>query len=138
MSAIELAPGETGEPRNGLVAYIMVDGAARAASFYKEAFGAKEIGRHPLDDKGRTMHLHLEINGSSFMMSDPYPEYGQPAQKPAAFTLTLYVADVDSWWERASKAEGMEVVMPLEKMFWGDRYGQLRDPFGFEWAIVGK
>lgn len=136
-STIQIAPGETGEPRGGVISYLMVDGAAKAAAFYEKAFGAKEVARHPVDDKGRTMYLHLYINGGSLMMSDPYPEYGQPATKPAGVTLTLCVGDVDFWWTRACGAEGMEVVMPLEKMFWGDRYGQLRDPFGFNWAIVG-
>lgn len=138
MSAIELAPGETGEPRGGVISYLMIDGASKAGAFYEKAFGAKEVARHPVDEQGRTMYLHLYINGGSLMMSDPYPEYGQAASAPAAVTLTLCVDDVDFWWDRASKTEGMEIIMPLEKMFWGDRYGQLRDPFGFNWAIVGK
>ncbi|MDZ5698095.1 glyoxalase/bleomycin resistance/extradiol dioxygenase family protein [Chelativorans sp. M5D2P16] len=138
MSAIELAPGETGEPRGGVIAYLMVDGTTRAAEVYEKAFGAKEVARHPVDEKGRTMHLHLYINGGSLMMSDPYPEYGHKIEQPAGFSLTLCVDDVDFWWKRASTAEGMEVTMPLEKMFWGDRYGEVRDPFGVRWAIVGK
>ncbi|WP_163267928.1 VOC family protein [Chelativorans alearense] len=138
MSAIELAPGETGEPRGGVIAYLMLDGTAKAAALYEKAFGAKEVARHPVDEKGRTMHLHLYINGGSLMMSDPYPEYGHSAETPAAVTLTLCVDDVDFWWNRATATEGIEVVMPLEKMFWGDRYGQVRDAFGVQWAVVGK
>ncbi len=138
MSAIQITPGETGEPRGGVIAYLQVEGTTKAAAFYEKAFGAKEVARHPVDEQGRTMHLHLYINGGSVMMSDPYPEYGHAYIKPAGITLTLCVDDVDFWWDRASKAEGMEVVMPLEKMFWGDRFGQLRDPFGYDWAIVGK
>lgn len=137
MTTIQYAPGETGEPRNGLVAAIMVDGADQAAALYGRAFGAKEVARVPVDDKGRTMHIHLEINGSSLMMSDPYPEYGRPAQQPAGIVLTLCVENVDYWWQRTTATEGMEIIMPLEKMFWGDRYGVIRDPFGFEWAFVG-
>lgn len=138
MSAIEIASGETGAPRGGVISYLLIDGATKAAAFYEKAFGAKEVARHPVDEQGRTMYLHLYINNGSLMMSDPYPEYGHAATEPAGVTLTLCVDDVDFWWSRASRTEGMEVTMPLEKMFWGDRYGALRDPFGFAWAIVGK
>jgi len=123
------------EVRGGVVAYLSVDGAVKAAEFYKKAFGAEEVARHPVDDKGRTMHLHLYINNGSLMLSDPYPEYGYPHEKPQGFTLTLRVDDIDFWWKRGVEA-GMEVVTPLEVMFWGDRYGQYRDPFGFLWALV--
>ena len=114
--------------------YLQVDGAAKASEFYQRAFGGKEVGRHPLDEQGRTMHIHLYINGSSLMLADAYPEYGHPLEKPQAFTLTLTVEDIDAWWDRAVAA-GAEVVMPIEVMFWGDRYGQLRDPFGVLWAM---
>ena len=137
MAEIELAPGETGEPRGGVIAYLMLEGATRAAALYEQAFGAKEVARHPVDERGRTMHLHLYINGGSLMLSDEYPEYGRRAEAAGGFTLTLCVDDVDSWWSRACAAEGMEITMPLEKMFWGDRFGELRDPYGVRWAIVG-
>jgi uncharacterized glyoxalase superfamily protein PhnB len=68
------------------------------------------------------------------MMGDAYPEHGHPLQKPQAFNLTLQVDDIDRWWKRAVDA-GAEVVMPVADMFWGDRYGQLRDPFGVLWAM---
>ena len=138
MSALELSPGETGAPRGGVIAYLMVEGATKAAAFYEKAFGAKEVARVPPDEKGRTMYLHLYINDGSLMMSDPYPEYGRGAEEARGFTLTLCVEDVDLWWNRATRTDGIEVTVPLEKMFWGDRYGELRDPFGVRWAIVGK
>jgi uncharacterized glyoxalase superfamily protein PhnB len=118
----------------GVVPYLMVDGASKAAEFYQRAFGAEEAGRHPVDDQGRTMHIHLYINGGSVMLSDPYPEYGHAMEKPQAFSLMLPVTDIDAWWKRAVDA-GAGIVMPLELMFWGDRYGQLRDPFGVIWAL---
>jgi PhnB protein len=86
----------------------MVDGAAKAAEFYKRAFGAEEVRRHPPDDKGRTMHIHLYVNGGSLMLSDSYPEHGHPWKEPQGFTLHLQVNDVDRWWDRAIKA-GAEV-----------------------------
>jgi uncharacterized glyoxalase superfamily protein PhnB len=120
--------------KNGLLPYLTVDGAAKAAEFYKRAFGAEQAFMVPPDEQGRTMHVHLYINGSSLMLSDAYPEHGHPLVKPQSFSLQLVVDDIDSWWDRAVAA-GAEVVMPVELMFWGDRYGQLRDPFGVLWAM---
>jgi PhnB protein len=120
--------------KNGLLPYVTVDGAIKAAEFYKRAFGAEQAFMVPPDEKGRTMHVHLYINGSSLMMSDAYPEHGHPLTKPQGFSLQLVVDDIDFWWDRAVAA-GAEVVMPVELMFWGDRYGQLRDPFGILWAM---
>ena len=122
------------EVLGGLVTYLQVDGASKASDFYVKAFGAKEVFRHPVDESGRTMHIHLYVNGSSLMLSDSYPEYGHPLEKPQAFNLTLQVKDIDSWWKRAVDA-GATVVMPIEDMFWGARYGQLRDPFGVLWSM---
>lgn len=125
---------DTPEVKGGVVAYLNVDGAMRAADFYQRALGAEIAAAHPTDDKGRTMHVHLYINNSSVMLCDFYPEHGHPPQKPQAFTMTLMVDDIGSWWQRAVEA-GAEVVMPLADMFWGARYGQLRDPFGVTWAL---
>lgn len=125
---------QTAPVRGGLVPYLTVDGAAKAASFYVNAFGAKEAARVPLDEKGRTMHIHLYVNGSSLMLADAFPEHGHSLQAPQAFNLTLQVDDIDVWWERAIKA-GATAIMPPERMFWGDRYGQLRDPFGVMWSM---
>src|SRR5262249_54858041 len=102
----------------GVAPYLSVAGANRAAEFYERAFGAKEVGGHPVDTSGRTMHIHLYINGGSLMLSDPFPEQGHPLQAPQAFTLHLQVDDVASWWDRALSA-GCEVVLPLQVMFWG-------------------
>jgi PhnB protein len=122
------------EVRGGLVAYLQVKGATKASEFYQRAFGATEVARHPVDEQGRTMHIHLYVNGSSLMLSDAYPEYGYAQQDPQAFNLTLQVDDIDKWWQRAVAA-GAQVVMPVEEMFWGARYGQLRDPFGVLWSM---
>jgi uncharacterized glyoxalase superfamily protein PhnB len=122
------------KPLNGLVPYLSVDGAFKAAEFYKAAFGAEQVFAYPPDEQGRTMHIHLYINGSSMMLGDGYPEHGHPAEKAQGYTLQLIVDDIDFWWERAVKA-GCEVVVPLQVMFWGDRWGQLRDPFGIAWAM---
>ena len=75
----------TADVKGGVVAYLQVDGATNAAEFYRRAFGAQVVAAHPVDDKGRTMHVHLHINGSSVMLCDSYPEYGHPSEKPQAF-----------------------------------------------------
>ena len=122
------------EVLGGLTPYLQVEGASKASEFYAKAFGAKEVFRHPVDDKGRTMHIHLYVNGSSLMLSDGYPEHGCPVEKPQGYNLTLQVKDIDSWWKRAVDA-GATIVLPLQDMFWGARYGQLRDPFGVLWSM---
>jgi len=102
------APPESKGPhpqvKGGPAPYLMVDGAVKAAGFYKRAFGAEEVGRYPPDEKGRTMHIHLYLNGGSLMLSDAYPEHGHPWKEPQGFNLHLQVDDVDKWWDRAIKA----------------------------------
>ena len=88
--------------------------AADAVDWYKKAFGAEELMRHPTDD-GRLMHASLKINNGFLMLNDDFPEHmGGPSQAPDA---------------------GAEVRFPLADQFWGDRYGQVTDPFGFIWSI---
>jgi uncharacterized glyoxalase superfamily protein PhnB len=106
----------------------------KAAEFYVRAFGATIAGSHPPDEQGRTMHVHVYVNGGSVMLSDAFPEHGFPSQKPQAFNLMLMVTDVDAAFDRAIAA-GAQSVMPVADMFWGDRYGQLRDPFGVLWSM---
>jgi PhnB protein len=135
MTTAAAAPTPQPQVLGGIVPYLSLDGASRAAAFYAKAFGAREVFRHPADDKGRTMHIHLYLNGGSLMLADPYPEHGHPHQPAQGYILHLKVDDVDTWWQRAVAA-GAEVVLPLQKMFWGDRYGQVRDPFGVLWSMA--
>lgn len=120
----------------GLTPYLQLDGAFKAAEFYKKAFGAEQVFSYPPDEQGRTMHIHLHINGSTLMISDFYPEHGMSPVKPQGYTMQLHLGsdDIDAWWKRAVDA-GCEVVMPLQVMFWGDQWGNMRDPFGVEWAM---
>lgn len=122
------------EVKGGLVAYLEVEGALKAAEFYQKAFGAEPAGHHPPDDKGRTMHVHLYVNGSSLMLGDPYPEHGYPHQAAQGYSLALMVSDTDAAYRRAVDA-GCDSVMAPADMFWGDRYAQVRDPFGVTWAF---
>ena len=111
--------------------------ASEAIDFYIKAFGATEIMRMPADDGVRLMYAHLTINGGSLMMHDEFPEYVEnESGPPDGVTLHLSVDDADVWFNRAVAA-GASIVMPLDNMFWGDRYAQVKDPFGHQWSIGG-
>ncbi|MGZ5968610.1 MAG: VOC family protein, partial [Polyangiales bacterium] len=119
----------------GVVPYLSIDGAAEASAFYQRAFGAKELARMVAQDGKRLMHCHLEINGGGLMLSDYFPEMGSPpVQRSDSYTLQLVVADGDAWWSRAIEA-GCKEKLPFAVAPWGDKYGQLTDPFGVTWAI---
>src|ERR1700730_2231124 len=120
--------------KGGVIPYLQVGGASDAAEFYGRAFGATEVFRHPPDQSGRTMHIHLHINDSSVMLADPFPEHGYALEKPQGFNLTLQVKDIDSWFARAVAA-GIEVIVPVQEMFWGARWCLLKDRVGVQWAI---
>lgn len=126
--------------RSGLAPYITIRGGRgqEAIGWYGEAFGATVGYSAKSDDGARYMHASLEINGAWLLMSDDFPEYmgGKETAPPSAVTLHLQVDDADAWWRRAVTA-GAEITMPLQNQFWGDRYGQLRDPFGHGWSIGG-
>jgi uncharacterized glyoxalase superfamily protein PhnB len=119
--------------KGGATPYLCVDGAAKASDFYQRALGAEEVARAE-GPPGKFMHIHLYVNGTSVMLSDPFPEHGHPWEAPAGFSLMLEVDDADAWADRAAKA-GATVIMPVSEQFWGARYGQIRDPFGVIWAF---
>lgn len=123
------------EVLGGVTPYLQLDGAAKAADFYVKAFDAMEMMRVPPDEKGRYMHIHLYVNGGSLMLCDPFPDHDHPHVNPQGYTLHLQVDDVDPAWKRAVDA-GCEIVVPVERMFWGHRYGIVRDPFGVMWSIA--
>jgi PhnB protein len=124
----------TAPVKGGVVAYLSVDGVLKALEFYKRAFGAELAAMQPPDEKGRTMHAHVYINGSSVMLSDFYPEHGHPKVEPQGFSIVILTQNIDADYQRAVDA-GAKAIMPPADMFWGDRYGQLKDPFGVTWAM---
>jgi PhnB protein len=118
--------------------HLVVEGAANAIEFYKRAFDAKEESRLPRPGDGKLMHASIRIGDSTVMLVDDFPEWGSlgpKALKGSPVTIHLYVGDVDAVVARAVKA-GAKVTMPVADMFWGDRYGQLEDPFGHRWSIA--
>jgi PhnB protein len=111
--------------------------AAAAIDFYQKAFGAVEESRLPGPD-GTLLHGQVRIGDSAVMLTDECPQYGAfgpKALKGSPVTIHLYVEDVDAAFARAQKA-GATVTMPVQDMFWGDRYGVLQDPFGHSWSIA--
>lgn len=121
----------------GVIPHLTIPGgrAAEAIDFYKAAFGAEELARHAADDGKRLLHAHLRVNGGDVLLNDDFPEYrgGDPAV-PGGVTLHLGVEDADAAWQRALDA-GASVRFALADQFWGDRYGQVADPFGHVWSI---
>ena len=117
--------------------HIVVQGADRAAAFYRAAFGAKEVSRIPTPD-GRLMSVALELAGSALHLADEFPEMGvlaPPTIGGTAVVLALEVADADAVFDQAVAA-GARVRQPLSDTFWGDRHGQLEDPFGHRWNVA--
>ena len=117
--------------------HLVCAGAADAIEFYKKAFNAVEVGRLP-GPQGKLMHAMLRIGDSGVMLVDEFPECGSlgpKSLKGSPVTIHLYVDNVDAVVKRAVAA-GAKVTMPVEDMFWGDRYGRLEDPFGHHWSVA--
>ena len=123
---------------NTLSAHIVVPNCVAALEFYAKAFGAETLARLPGFDGKSTMHAAMRIGDSTLMMTDENLQWG--AKSPLTLggtpvTLHFYVTDADSAYARAIQA-GCTETMPLGDAFWGDRYGQVRDPFGHLWSIA--
>ena len=116
--------------------YLSIEGASTAIDWYKKAFGAKELYREPTPD-GKLMHARIRIGDSIVMMSDIFPGPNAPTVNVGAkgpVTLHIYMKNIDKLWQQAVDA-GAKVTMPLDNQFWGERYGQLTDPFGHTWSM---
>ena len=111
--------------------------AAAAIDFYKKAFGAIERSRLPGPD-GKLLHAAIVIGDSTVMLAEEMPHWGSlgpKARQGTSVYIHLYVEDVDAFAARAVAA-GATITMPITDMFWGDRYGQLEDPFGHRWSVA--
>jgi len=117
--------------------HLICANAAEAIEFYKKAFGASETSRLPAPN-GKLMHASIRIGDSTIMLVDEMPEWGAlgpKALKGSPVTIHLYVDDVDAFMARAVAA-GAKNTMPVQDMFWGDRYGQIEDPCGHRWSVA--
>ena len=124
-----------------VTSHLVLDDCAGAIEFYKKAFAARELLRMPGPD-GKIAHAEIQVGTSRVMLNDEMPSMGFPGvyKSPrnaglGTAALFLYVTDADKWFDRAVKA-GCSVRMPIADMFWGDRYGQVIDPYGHTWAIA--
>jgi PhnB protein len=123
---------------HSITPYLTVDNAAAAIDFYKRAFEAKETSRLYDPDRKNIINAELKIGDSIVLLSDEFPHEGSRSPSSiggSAVTLHIYTEDVDRVFNQAVSA-GATVVMPLMDAFWGDRYGQLKDPFGHIWSIA--
>lgn len=122
---------------HSITPYLTVNNGADAIEFYKKAFAAKTKGSIQTPD-GKIAHAELQIGDSKIMLGDRCPEMG--ASNPERFGgnpvgIHLYVKDVDATVKRAVAA-GAKLMRPVEDMFYGDRSGELQDPFGHQWHVA--
>jgi len=117
--------------------YLTLNDAARALDFYKRAFGAHEVMR--MDGPGGKIgHAEIKIGDSVIMLGDEMPGSGNRSPQSLGGTtggIFLYVENADAVFNQAVSA-GAQVETPLADMFWGDRYGRLKDPFGHSWSVA--
>lgn len=116
---------------------LIVSDAERAAEWYSHAFGAEERSRLPVGS-GKLVQAELRLGNSVFIIADELPEMGvvsPPRDAGNSIVLTIYVESVDELWRRAVDA-GATIVHPLRDQFWGDRQGQIIDPFGHRWSLA--
>jgi PhnB protein len=117
--------------------HIVVRGAAGAAEWYVRALAAEELSRLPLPD-GRLLSVELRFGDSTVRVADEFPELDVLSPETiggTAVVLHLSTDDVDALWQRALDA-GAEVLHPLADQFWGNRQGQIADPFGHRWNLA--
>ena len=123
-----------------VIPHLCVNDGPAAIEFYKKAFGATEVMRMPAKDGKRLMHAELSLLGGKLLLHDDFPEYHAGKETSAKalgstpVTLHQEVPDIDATMTQAAAAGGT-ITMPAQDMFWGDRYGQLKDPFGHMWAF---
>lgn len=121
----------------GLIPYLSVPGAAQALEFYQRAFGA-EVAYRLNGPAGRLGHAEMRVGKACFMLGEPCEESPQGTAAPgqsSAISLYLYVEDVDTCFAQALAA-GAEQLMAPQDMFYGDRSGMLRDPYGLVWSLA--
>jgi len=122
-----------------VIPYLCVKNGAKAIEFYQQAFGATE-GFRLAEAGGRIGHAEIKIEGHTVMLADEFPEMGilspvsQGGARPPVI-IHLYVDDCDATFNRAVAA-GAKALRPLEDQFYGDRSGQITDPFGHVWMIA--
>ena len=120
-----------------LTPHIVVTDGVQAIEFYKKAFGAHEEERHLTPDGKAVMHARLKIGNSVLMLAGEFPPRAVSPKSLGGTSvyLHIYTDSADAVFDRAVKA-GCTIQMPMSDTFWGDRYGQVEDPFGHKWSIA--
>jgi PhnB protein len=122
------------------IPHLIVSNGLAALKFYQEVFGAEEGDSMMAPDGKRLLHGEVVLDGHKLFLSDEFSEAeGGTCKMPQTLggtcvRITLQVDDADAVVERAA-SHGARVLMPVQDMFWGARYGKIRDPFGHEWGI---
>ena len=119
--------------------YLIVDGAARAIEFYRQAFGASEVLRLA-GLGGKLIHAEIQLGDSRIMLADEFPEMdarGPQTIGGSPISILLYVEDADSVTQRAVAA-GAKVLRPIQDQFYGDRSATIADPFGHKWTVATR
>jgi PhnB protein len=130
----DVKPIPEGYPR--VCAYLHIDGASAAVEFYRDVFGATERIRMSGPD-GKVGHAELAIGDSVVMLADEHPEMGVLGPKAVGGTpvrLSIFVEDVDATVAWAVE-RGATIKRPVQDQFYGDRIGQIEDPFGHVWSV---
>ncbi|MGN6223412.1 VOC family protein [Pseudoxanthomonas sp.] len=120
---------------HSVTSYLIVDDAAKALDFYRDAFGAEEMYRLPMGD--RIGHAETRIGDTVLMLSDEWPDMNALSPNSrggATSSFMIYVEDADAAYARAVKA-GARAERPVKQEFWGDRIGTVVDPFGHKWSL---
>jgi PhnB protein len=122
---------------SGITIHMIVPGAERASAWYRDVFEATEHDRIILPD-GRLIHVEVRVSGSVLMLADEFPEHGAvrpPAEITSAVAFYLAFEDVDEVWRKAIAAGATE-HRPLMDTPFGERDGQIIDPFGYRWGLT--
>ena len=116
--------------------YLIIKGASRAIDFYKNSFGAQEIMRFP-GPNGTIGHAELRIGDSVIMLADEQQAQfrGPESYGGSPVSLMIYVPDVDKTFKQAV-ANGAKEIRAVQDQFYGDRSGNLVDPFGHVWTVA--
>lgn len=122
--------------------HLIIKNAADAIKFYTNAFGAKELDRHYGPDGSSVIHAVLKLGDSIVMLAEEFPDMATPSKCASPKTIGgnsvmmhIYVEDADIVFAKAI-SEGATGIFPMMDAFWGDRYGQVMDPYGHIWEIA--
>ena len=123
---------------NTVSTYLVVKDPTKTMDFYQKAFGAESGYVMKTPDGESVMHAEMKIGNSMIMLSQENPQWNMKSAETmggSPASLHIYVDDCDKLFQRAIDA-GCEVAAPLMDAFWGDRYGKVKDPFGYQWGIA--